>query len=67
MSHFASTETDCNLDAVAVLQKLFSLIYFCFKVVRIDLQGETDLFNFHRLLFFFASFSRLACSKRYLP
>ena len=52
MSHFASTETDCNLDAVAVLQKLFSLIYFCFKVVRIDLQGETDLFNFHRLLFF---------------
>ena len=43
MSHFASTETDCNLDAVAVLQKLFSLIYFCFKVVRIDLQGETDL------------------------
>ena len=59
MGHLSAAETDGNLDLVSVVEETDRMISFRLEVVGINVERQTDLFDFNYALVLFRFFFTL--------
>ena len=59
MTHLSAAETDGNLDLVSVVEETDRMISFRLEVVGINVERQTDLFDFNYALVLFRFFFTL--------